>query len=388
MFNIPLKKPNPDFNSFVKILKGTKIPDKVEYAELLIDEEIRESILERFFNEKNYPPPIEQWSGMKIDEVDHKQKQKDYEKYYEQVIRFYYKMGYSVFADLTFITNFEALNTQIIKTRDTAALSKKDRGWAVEGVGLIQSWEDFEKFPWGKANGLIQEYEQNLKYLETTIPDGMKIGVVASLFEEVLEWILGYEGFFYMISDSPDLVEAIFNKVGELCYDFFNTVISSDVIGCIWFADDLGYSTATMISPKLLNKWVFPWFKKYASLAHQYEKQFFLHSCGNKDQIMDTLIEDVKIDAIHSFQDNGYPVTLYKKNWGNKVGIIGGVDIDKLARLNEVDLRKYVRNILDICMQNGRYIYGSGNSICNYIPVDNYLIMLDEGKKWNCEYGF
>jgi len=388
MFNIPLKKPNPDFDSLVKILEGSIIPNRVVSAELLIDEEIKESILERYFNEKYYPPPIVQWSGMSIDAVDFKEKKKGYEQYYQQVVRFYYQMGYSVFADLTFITNFEAFNTQIIKTRDTAALSRKERAWAVEGTGLIQSWEDFEKFPWKKANGLIQEYESYLEYLGTIMPDGMKIGVVASLFEEVLEWILGYEGFFYMIYDRPDLVEAIFNKVGELLYDFFNTVISSDVIGCIWFADDLGYSSATMISPQLLNKWVFPWFKKYASLAHQYGKPFFLHSCGNKDQIIETLIEDVKIDALHSFEDNGYPVTKYKKEWGSRVGIIGGVDVDKLARFNESDLRKYIKNILKVCMQNGRYIFGSGNSICNYIPVDNYLIMLDEGQKWNRELIF
>jgi uroporphyrinogen decarboxylase len=29
-----------------------------------------------------------------------------------------------------------------------------------------------------------------------------------------------------------------------------------------------------------------------------------------------------------------------------------------------------------------KYALGSGNSIANYIPVENYLIMLDEGLKY------
>lgn len=382
MIKIPLENPKPDFDNLIKVLNGSKMLDKVLSAELLIDEEIKECILEKYFNEKNYPPPIEQWSGINIDTIDFDEKKKAYKKYYEQVINFYYRMGYSVFADLTFITNFEALNTQIVSTKDTAKLANKERAWAVEGEGLIRSWQDFEKFPWGKSKALITEYESYLEYLSKIMPDGMKIGVVASLFEEVLEWILGYEGFFYMIFDQADLVDVVFNDVGKIIYDFFKVVVPVDAVGCIWLADDLGYGTASMISPEHLNKWVFPWLRKYSSLAHKYGKPFFLHSCGNKDQIMDVLIEDVKIDAIHSFEDNGYPVTKYKKEWGSRVGIIGGVDVDKLARLNEVDLRKYIRNILDICMHNGRYIFGSGNSICNYIPVDNYLIMLDEGQKW------
>lgn len=97
---------------------------------------------------------------------------------------------------------------------------------------------------------------------------------------------------------------------------------------------------------------------------------------------MDILINDVGVDAIHSFEDASYPVIKTKEEWGNKTGIIGGVDIDKLVRLDEISLRKYIKDILDICTQNGRYVCGSGNSICNYIPVEDYLIMLDVVSKW------
>ena len=56
--------------------------------------------------------------------------------------------------------------------------------------------------------------------------------------------------------------------------------------------------------------------------------------------------------------------------------------MDKLGRMNESELRNYVRGILDECMP-GRYALGSGNSIANYIPVENYFAMLDEGLNWH-----
>lgn len=49
--------------------------------------------------------------------------------------------------------------------------------------------------------------------------------------------------------------------------------------------------------------------------------------------------------------------------------------------MDEKSLREYVRSILDECMPD-RYALGSGNSIANYLPVKNYLIMFDEGLKW------
>ena len=53
--------------------------------------------------------------------------------------------------------------------------------------------------------------------------------------------------------------------------------------------------------------------------------------------------------------------------------------MDKLCRLPEQELRNYVERVLKVCTPGGRYMLGSGNSISNYVPLNNYLIMLEEG---------
>lgn len=140
-----------------------------------------------------------------------------------------------------------------------------------------------------------------------------------------------------------------------------------------------------MLSPEFLRQFVFPWLKRYAALAHEHGKMFWLHSCGNhyKPRTIEDLIEDVQIDALHSFQDVVLPVADFKARYGERVAALGGVDVDKLARrTDEADLRAYIRGILEQCVPGGRFALGSGNSVANYIPLQNYCIMLEESRRW------
>ena len=75
------------------------------------------------------------------------------------------------------------------------------------------------------------------------------------------------------------------------------------------------------------------------------------------------------------------PIGRFVDSYGDRVAALGGVDMDKLSRMPEQDLRGYVRGILDDCMP-GRFALGSGNTVANYIPVSNYLAMVDEARRW------
>jgi uroporphyrinogen decarboxylase len=72
----------------------------------------------------------------------------------------------------------------------------------------------------------------------------------------------------------------------------------------------------------------------------------------------------------------------FMRRYGDRVGVLGGVDVDKMCRSSEEEIRSYVRGILDECMPGGRYALGTGNSVANYIPIENYLAMLEEGLRW------
>jgi uroporphyrinogen decarboxylase len=119
-----------------------------------------------------------------------------------------------------------------------------------------------------------------------------------------------------------------------------------------------------------------------SELAHAREKLYFFHCCGKVDPLMDHLIDEVKIDAKHSFEENVVPVVQAKRRWGDRLGLLGGLDVDFIARQPEEAIRQRVRETLDACQPGGGYCLGLGNWVTSYIPVDNYLAVLDEARRY------
>ena len=319
---IPLKKPEPDFELLVKVIKGEKKTDKVLMAELLIDEEIKKIIIEKYFNKKNISSPRTQRLGSGEDNNlilnPGSEYIKNYQVYHKELINFYYRLGYHFIPDLEFYLDFSTLNKISRISKDTALHSRGQRYWAEEGYGMIKTWEDYEKFPWDTAGKMLEKYGAHLEYLSSNLPDGMKIAAQAAVYEPVMEWLLGYTGMFYLIHDDFELVKAVTDSLARLVYKSYEIAAQIEGVGVIWHGDDLGFKTGTMLSPDILRKLLFPWYKKYGEIAQKYSKPLWYHCCGNKAEIMEDLIEFVKVEGLHAFEDGCCPVMSYKEKYGNR----------------------------------------------------------------------
>lgn len=67
---------------------------------------------------------------------------------------------------------------------------------------------------------------------------------------------------------------------------------------------------------------------------------------------------------------------------GDRIALLGGLDVDFLCRADEAAVRRRTREALDVCQPGGGYCLGTGNSVANYVPPDNYLAMLGEGRRY------
>jgi uroporphyrinogen decarboxylase len=94
---------------------------------------------------------------------------------------------------------------------------------------------------------------------------------------------------------------------------------------------------------------------------------------------MDDLIDGVGIDAKHSYEDTILPVAEAKKKYGKRIAILGGLDVDRLCRSTPAEIALFASQLIDECGADGGYALGSGNSIPDYVPVENYLAMLSAG---------
>ncbi len=367
---IKLRKPQPDREEFRKVILRQKVPSRVPLVELHIDREIV-----RYFTENVF-------GGQWIEPSEAKDR-KSQEKVLENNITCWHRLGYDYIrlsGDFRFSGSifFASKNRS---SEDTAGISRGTRRWVEEGKGVITSWEDFEKFPWPRLEDVnLWPFE----FTSENLPEGMGLFVCFSegIFEVIINELFGMETLSYLVYDNPELIAAVTDRVGSLIYACYQKALGLNNLIGFFQGDDMGFKTATLISPQALKKYVLPWHKKLAQLAHENNLLYILHSCGNVETIMEDLISDVKIDAKHSFEDVIVPVAEFKRKYGSRIAVLGGVDVNKLCTLNEKDLRNYVRKILDDCVPGGGYALGTGNSVANYIPVENYLAMLDEGAKY------
>ena len=347
--------PDPDFSRLRKAILRQGEPDRVPFYELFADTEI---VLEVIKHDEWVDPAYRK----QVQAVD------------SRLVRYYYMLGYDYVPTFALIS-FPRDN--YLTADDTAGLSRGQRAWHDEHHGAIRTREDFDRYPWPSATIDYSNFER----LESKLVDGMKIVGMTSGVLENATWLTGYETLSTLLYEDPALVSDLFRRVGETLVSVHEKMAQMDCIGAAAMGDDMGFKTATMISPKHLREYVFPWQNKIVDAVHARGKPFILHSCGNLKAVMDDLINYVRIDARHSFEDQIMPVTEAKKLYGSRVSLLGGVDMDFLCRSTPEAVRKYVRRVLEECTPGG-YCLGTSNSVANYINLENYLTMLDEGLKY------
>ena len=351
--------PQPDYPTFERMLRGLEPPARVHFCELRMDEELVRLGTERFFEER--------WTPLAEEPAE----------YHRQFVRFAARLGYDCYCQWGFPwVGLPALLERV--GADTAALGSGKRAWVEESRGLIASRADLAAFLWEDIRFDLAP----LAAMEPSVPPGMRLAVSTHFFAFVFQKLLGVEQTFLLSHDDPGLVREVLDRWGEKVLSYYEACLDRPSVAAIFHSDDLGHKTGLMMAPAFLCEAVFPWLARFAEAAHRRGKQFWLHSCGNTLEVMEDLIGDVKIDAYHSFQDVIIPVAEFSRRYADRIGVIGGVDMDALGRMPEPQFRGYVRGILDECMPRGRYALGAGNSLANYVLPENYVAMLEEGWRW------
>jgi uroporphyrinogen decarboxylase len=250
-----------------------------------------------------------------------------------------------------------------------------------EHRGPIGDWDDFERYPWPDFS---RAGTRTLEWLRKNLPEDMCIiSDGTSPYAELLSWLMGYETLCFALHDNRPLVTAIAKRIDELTRQEVELYLQFDRVRFIMGSDDMGFRSGLLFAPDDMRELVLSGHKRIAARTHEAGRTYLLHSCGNLSVIREDLIENVRIDGKHSFEDTIESVIDAKKAYGGRVALLGGIDVDFLCRARAQDVRKRVRETLDACMPGGGYCLGTGNSVANYIPLDNYLAMLDEGRRWS-----
>jgi uroporphyrinogen decarboxylase len=352
-------RPDPDFNRLDKVLRRQGEPDRVPFYEIF--SEIEEAVLRQIGD-----PPLPRGLSRKCPGNPR-------EAQLHQHVRHQYWLGYDYAAVRETMTGF----VFPLSLRPTAHTAEGERSYMTQEHSTIRGRADMERYPW--LDMACIDYSP-FEAMRALLPEGMGIiGDSPGVFENVL-WLLGYEGLSYMLCDDPELLGEVFQEVGSRVLLYFRTVASCDCVRALRYGDDLGFKTQLLIPPEAFRRFVLPWHQRIVAAAHGRGKPIILHSCGNLAAVI-TDILDTGWDARHSFEDVIEPVWEAKERYGDRIAHLGGFDMVKLPLMTEAEVRRHTRFLIERCAPGGGWALGSGNSIPPYVPVNNFLAMLDEGRR-------
>jgi len=254
---------------------------------------------------------------------------------------------------------------------------------ALSGIrdGVIKTRDDYEKYPWDEVEEIFfNEYTPYFNAFRETMPQGMlAVGGVGNGIFECVQDVVGYEDLCVICADDEELYADLFAKVGDVLSAIWKRFLPQfgDLFCVCRMGDDLGFKSATLLSPDDIRKHIIPQYKRIAEISRSHKKPFLFHSCGCIFEVMPDLIA-AGITAKHSNEDAIAPFSKWIDDYGSQIGNFGGIDTDVLCDITPCNIVEYTTAVYNECAKKGHGVaIGSGNSIPDYISVERYTAAID-----------
>lgn len=239
---------------------------------------------------------------------------------------------------------------------------------------MIGSEDDFERYDWPDPEDV--DYGM-LDALQPDLPGNMKLIAYSpgGLLENAIA-LVGYESLCFLLVDEPELVGRIFDAIGSRLVRYYELCLAHDSVGAVIVNDDWGFKTQTMLSVEQMRTYVIPWHGRMVEAAHAAGRPAILHSCGQLEKVMDDIIDVISYDGKHSWEDAICPVEDAYDRWADRIAILGGIDMDYICRRTPEEVAQRSRAMLERSETRGGYALGTGNSVPEYVPMENYFAMI------------
>ncbi len=340
----------PCYHYMLDVLANRK-PARLPLYEHIISPKIMEQVMGEGFAELQTGGPTEQ------------------AEFFRQVCRFWRQMTYDT-------VSFEVTITDLLP----------GHGAIMGGMaGPIQNRSDFDRYPWDELAEIYwRSAAPQFEALIAAMPPGMAaLGGVGNGVFEISEDLVGYQQLAYMQADDPQLYADLYVRIGDLMVDVWRRFLAryAGAFVVCRFGDDLGFKTSTLLAPPTIRKHILPQYARVIACIKAAGKPFLWHSCGKIFNIMDDVIA-LGIDAKHSNEDIIAPYDEWIARYGDRIGLLGGIDVDLLCQSPPAEIAGRVFEL-------GRrfraaahgYALGSGNSIPEYVPVEGYLAMIEGARR-------
>ncbi|MBC7236298.1 MAG: hypothetical protein H5T69_10685 [Chloroflexi bacterium] len=188
---------------------------------------------------------------------------------------------------------------------------------------------------------------------------------------------IGMENELVLMIEAPDWIHDMMAAHTRLIIELFEQLRALGIeFDGARLADDLGYQSAPLISPRLYHEVVLPHHKCFCDHLRAAGLKTMLHSDGNVAPLIPEFLEAGFV-GLHPLEAKaGLDVRQLKPQYGDRLVLWGNIDVRALAGTRE-EIEEEIVGKIEVAKQGGGYIYHSDHSVPNNVSLENYRYALD-----------
>ncbi|MBD3184536.1 hypothetical protein GF312_19795 [Candidatus Poribacteria bacterium] len=250
---------------------------------------------------------------------------------------------------------------------------------------LESDWRGMEA-PKSRANiigrGSYENFFDSIKSAKENTDKYILVMIYGSHFEKA-NAARGIENFLADMGGEKEFAKNLLNRIIEKNMVMLENFLICPEIDGVLLGSDWGSQRGLLMSPQVWEDMIMPGEKREYELVHSYGKDVWLHSCGDIEVILPTLIE-IGVDVLNPVQSECMDIKKLKENYGDRLTFWGGISTQQtLPYGTPEEVREETRRIRDMMSKNGGYILSPSQNIQHDVPVENMLALLEvaqEGK--------
>jgi uroporphyrinogen decarboxylase len=122
-------------------------------------------------------------------------------------------------------------------------------------------------------------------------------------------------------------------------------------------------------------------FERYQRVLDRIDIPWVPHSDGNIIEALPILVE-LGVNGTHPNEKGAMDIVKVKHEYGNKMCLLGNVDLDLLGRGTPQQVDAEVRELIRTVGPGGGYIITSGNSLASFLKLENVQAMAEAVKQY------
>ncbi len=213
--------------------------------------------------------------------------------------------------------------------------------------------------------------------------DGKFITYNAAMGYDHFQSYLKTEELLIAMVTEPQWVREMFATHARLLIDMADMMMKKgfEFDGAFLY-NDMGYRNASLFSPRTYQELLLETDRTICDFFHRHNMPVILHSCGNVKELIPYLIE-AGFDCLQPLEVKAGmdPIEL-KKEFGNKLALMGGIDVRKMALDDPGPIEEEIRTKFEIAKKGGGYIYHSDHSVPKNVSFQHYQRVIELVKKY------